>query len=55
VGLATRDDHGPVMSKKQAFLFPFQGRGQVEYSHADTVDGIGKRLALSSYLRKAID
>ena len=39
MGFATRDHHGPVMSKKQAFLFPFQGRGQVEYSHTDTVDG----------------
>lgn len=55
MGFITRDDHGPVMSKKQAFLFPFQGRGQVGYSHADAVDGIGKRLALRSYLRKAID
>jgi len=66
MGFATRDHHGPVMSKKQAFLFPFQGRGQVEYSHTDTVDGdreeaFVKQLSfffermLSSYLRKAID
>jgi hypothetical protein len=43
VGFVTRDDHGPVMSKKQAFVFPFQGRGQVGYSHTHTVAaGIGK-------------